>query len=188
MKIPFPFFFLFLILLAGSALAVGLGVNPAYLDFNVLSESDLEREIYVINSEEKTFDFSLYSDSDAVNANPNKFSLKSGENKKVLIRLDPKKFNENFKATLFIVSSEPSETDVRAGIKMPINVKVLNQETLKKTVKIIDAENTIKEEPGEGINPTGLFSLAGQTEFWGILAIALIAIAAFVLFKRKQKN
>lgn len=188
MKIPFPFFFLFLILLAGSALAVGLGVNPAYLDFNVLSESDLEREIYVINSEEKTFDFSLYSDSDAVNAYPNKFSLKGEENKKVLIRLDPKKFNESFKATLFIVSSQPGRTDLRAGIKMPINVKVLNQDTLKKAVKSTDTKNIMKEEPNEGINPTGLFSLAGQSEFWGILAIALIAIAAVVLFKRKQKN
>lgn len=188
MKIPFPFFFLFLILLASSALAVGLGVNPAYLDFNVLSESDLEREIYVINSEEKTFDFSLYSDSDAVNAYPNKFSLKRGENKKVLIRLDPKKFNENFKATLFIVSSEPSETDVRAGIKMPINVKVLNQEVLESAVESADTEKTTKEESDEEVGPTGFFSLAGQPEFWGILAIALIAIATIILFKRKQKN
>jgi hypothetical protein len=179
--------FLFLIFTATSVFAVGLGVNPAYLNFDISSLEDFEKEIYVINNESISYDFSLYSDSEAVKAIPEQLSLGGGENQKVVVRLDPKKVGSSFEATLFIVSSDPGKPEVRAGIKMPIKIEILNQNVLEKAIENADTEKTTEEETSQGIGPTGLFSLVGGQELLGILIIALIAIAALVLFKRRQR-
>ncbi len=182
--------FLFLIFTTNGVLAVGLGVNPAYLSFDIYSVEDFEKEIYVINNESDRFDFRLYSDSDAIKTFPEQLLLDGGENQRIMVRLDPKKFNSNFEATLFIVSSDPEKPDVRIGIKMPINVKISNNEALEKAIEKSLRKNkgkTEKEETGSLVT-TGLFGLASQDPEIILIGIMTMTAIAFLIFARKRKN
>ena len=65
------------------------------------------------------------------------------------IKFDPKKFNSDFEATLFTVSSDPEKPHVRVGIKMPINVKISNNEALEKAIEKSLRKNKGKTEKEE---------------------------------------
>lgn len=182
--------FLFLIFTVNSVLAVGLGVNPAYLSFDIDSVEDLEKEIYVINNESSMFDLNLYSDSEAVKAFPEELSLNAGENQKVMVKLDPKKFSSDFEATLFIVSSDPGKPDVRAGIKMPISAKISSNEALEEAIEksLQEDKDKTEKEGANGLASTGLFGLVSQNTGIVLIGIIVIIAIAILIFTRKRKN
>jgi len=196
-----PLFVLFLIVLSQSVFAIGLGVSPAFLEYDAFSESDLEKELFVNNTESIPLDFLLYSDSDAVLPFPSTFSLRSGETKKVIIKLDAKKSSENFTTTLYVVSNTPTNTQVKTGIKLPVTVTIQNKSLLSNDNppsrnrntnlestnsprgKSIITENTTTPSQSSTLNLAGLFSLATGKDFLLIFLVAVLLVVIYVFFK-----
>lgn len=185
----FLFSFLFLVLLATNAFALGLGVTPAHLEFSINSKEDLEEEFFVINNDKEKLRFNVYSDSNAINLFPTDFVLEAGENREVLVKINPELLGADFNATIFIVSSEAEKTDIRTGIKIPVIVKLLNRERIEgfEEERIIEEKEEGKEKTRNEETPlTGFFPLASSQIILGIIIIALAVLTA--IFLRKRKN
>ncbi|MBU1120988.1 hypothetical protein KJ660_03875, partial [Candidatus Micrarchaeota archaeon] len=141
-----------------------------------------------INNDKEKLRFNVYSDSNAINLFPTDFILEAGENRKVLVKINPELLEKDFNATIFIVSSELEKTEIRTGIKISVRVKVLNKEVLGKAIEkeMIEEKEETKEK-GEEVPLTGFLSLASSQIILGIIIIALVVLTAIILRKRKQQ-
>ena len=116
-----------LFLVPAPALAVGLGVTPGALYFDVGLFQGQTRSLTVFNQSDSPGTFELYVDeayADWVTLDPSSFTLEARGTRTVDMTLRPPvTFSTAREFTLYVVSfSEGSEPSLGAGIKVPVTV------------------------------------------------------------------
>ncbi|MFH0955520.1 MAG: hypothetical protein V1777_05435 [Candidatus Micrarchaeota archaeon] len=165
------FFLIGILLLLGcSSFAVGLGVNPAYLEFKIYSEKDLEQSLFVINTENASLDFNVYAVDYWFLIEPNHFSLPAGKKQEVLLRMKFSPSPQETQTEVRVVASEPGQNQVKTGIKMPVKILQLQDATLTDP----NDSNSSEQNPQKAL--TGFFSLNGSSSLLGLLVIGLCAL------------
>ncbi len=157
---------------SNSALAVGIGVEPSFLDFELKIGQIKTGKILVYNISQEPGIFQVFPDdlNDWLKIEPNNFRLEAGENKEVKIEIKAKE--KGRRATNFSVVSLPLDRrsfSISPGLKIPLRLN-------------------IKEE-----SPIFLASVvAAVFQGWnwlllGILVIYLIGFFLVKCFKRRKK-
>lgn len=176
------FLIIFLALLCPFAFAVGLGVNPAFLEFSIRTEKDLEQFLFVINTENQTLDFNVYAADDWFLIEPNYFLLNAGQNQKVSVKLLPSAVFPEAKTQVMVVAGEPGQSQLKTGIKVP--VKIVQFEQIRPNAQT--DSNVSNQTLANGL--TGFFGLNSQSLLFGILIIGLCALAVGLAKTKELKR
>lgn len=125
-KILIILFFCFL-LSFDSALAIGIGAKPSFLDLELKVGQSKEVEILVYNISQEPGIFQVFPDelNTWIKIEPNNFRLEAGENKEVKITVLAKE--EGGKAIYLSVLANPldrSSFSVGPGLKIPLRLDV----------------------------------------------------------------
>jgi len=111
-----------------SALASGLSVSPARLDFSLIDDNQAQKTITVANPTADVMVFEAYPDefADIISAYPESFTLEAGGRKEVWINIDASKIKEsvNLSTNLSVISKPLAENKVNvgAGAKIPVTI------------------------------------------------------------------
>src|SRR3989338_6472285 len=118
------------LLLPGTALAAGLSVSPARLDFELSDGRKLSKNIIVINPTADVMIFEVYPDEFAniISVNPESFTLEAGSRKEVMITVNIKNIGEsqNISTNISVVGKTLAESkiNVATGAKIPITINI----------------------------------------------------------------
>jgi hypothetical protein len=152
-----------LITLSAPVFALGIGVTPGKLNFDVSPGSTTSQTLNVVNQSDSETKFRIYTDDDFIewfNIQPAEFVLQAHKTKDVEIEVSPPLMAKQnlHSATIYIIST-PSESKLQlgAGIKVAANVQIM---------------------------PTVLFRM----ELWAIACGVLVAIVLGLLVWRKYRN
>ena len=152
-----------LVMLSSPVFALGIGVTPGKLNFDVSPGSTTSQTMNIVNQSDYATQFRIYTDEDFeewFDIQPAEFVLEAGKTKDVEIVVSPPLMaRQNLHSTtIYIVSTPPeSKLQLGAGIKVAANVQIM---------------------------PTILF----RVELWIIAAGALLAIILGILVWRKYRN
>lgn len=111
--------------------AIGVGVTPGNLSFNVQAGGSDTESLFVINTGTEVSNYEVYVDEDYADwfdISPNDFNLSANENKEVKLKLKPHISTKGeFDFKVYAVSSSPSsDFSVGSGIKVPVHATVSN--------------------------------------------------------------
>jgi hypothetical protein len=114
-----------------SALAIGVGVAPKELDFNVRSGGSTNAILCVINTGDREARYKVYVDEEYegwFSISPAEFSLASQAYKEVQITASPPLFSfSNYSTYIYVVAINPSsQLGTGAGIKVPVHIHISN--------------------------------------------------------------
>ncbi|MBZ9572153.1 hypothetical protein KJA15_02390 [Patescibacteria group bacterium] len=120
----FGFYFLFSF---ESALAIGIGTNPSFLDLELKAGQSKKTEILVYNLSKVAGFFQVFPDelNDWIKIEPNNFRLEAGEKKEVKITISAKE--EGRKGTNLSVLAVPLDRQsfsVSPGLKIPLKLNI----------------------------------------------------------------
>lgn len=152
-----------LIILSSPVLALGIGVTPGKLNFDVSPGSTTSQTLNIVNQSDSETKFRIYTDDDFeewFNIQPTEFVLEAHQTKDVEVVVSPPLMAEQnlHSTTIYIISTPPeSKLQLGAGIKVATNVQIM---------------------------PTMLL----KVELWIIAAGALLAIILGILVWRKYRN
>ncbi len=113
-----------------TALAAGIQVSPAKLEFNISDGKPASATIVVANptANVQLFEISADDFQSAISANPESVTLEAGTRKTIIITVAPKDLPQNgsqLLGTNLSVISRPlaaSELGVGAGVKLPVTI------------------------------------------------------------------
>ncbi|MBZ9569644.1 hypothetical protein KJA16_01845 [Patescibacteria group bacterium] len=154
-----------------SALAIGIGTKPSFLDLELKVGQPKKTEILVYNISQEAGIFQVFPDelNEWIEIEPNNFRLEAGENKKVKITVLAKE--EGKKATNLSVLANPLDRQsfsVSSGIKIPMQLNVREERLI-----------------------FSAFALGFISQNWiwitGILVICLIGFFLVKYFNRRKK-
>ena len=152
-----------LIMLSSQVFALGIGVTPGKLNFDVSPGSTISQTLNVVNQSDSETKFRIYTDDDFkewFNIQPAEFILQAHKTKDVEIVVSPPIMAKQnlHSTTIYIISTPPeSKLQLGAGIKVAANVQII---------------------------PTVLF----RVELWAIAGGILVAIVLGILIWRKYRN
>jgi hypothetical protein len=152
-----------LIILSSPVFALGIGVTPGKLNFDVSPGSTTSKTLNIVNQSDSETKFIIYTDDDFtewIKIQPAKFVLDAHKTKDVEVIVSPPLMAKQdlHSTTIYIISTPPeSKLQLGAGIKVAANVQIM---------------------------PTMLF----RVELWIIVAGALLAIVLGILVWRKFRN
>ena len=111
-----------------SALAIGVGVTPSELNFNIRSGGSSNAVLYVINTGGNETRYKVYADEGWFSISPAEFSLAPQANREVQITASPPLFSlSNYSTYVYVVAVNPSsQLQVGTGIKVPIHIHMAN--------------------------------------------------------------
>ena len=172
-KILIILLFVFCLLFSfDSALAIGIGAKPSFLDLELKVGQSKEVKILVYNISQEAGIFQVFPDelNEWIKIEPNNFRLEAGENKEVKIKILAKE--EGSKASNLSVLATPlnrQSFSVGPGLKIPLRLN-------------------IKE--GRSIFLASLLGAISQNWTWtiGILAIFLIGLFLIKCLERQKKR
>lgn len=116
-----------LLLATPSVAAVGIGVSPAKMEFDVCAGEPVTKTLYVINTGEVGASYEVYADESYLTIKPEEFQLYPGEVQTVSVVVNmPENANiERHTTTISVVTSNPpSDLTMGAGVKIPISIAV----------------------------------------------------------------
>ncbi len=154
-----------------SALAIGIGTKPSFLDLELKVGQSKKTEILVYNISQEAGIFQVFPDelNDWIKIEPSDFRLEAGENREIKITILTKE--EGKKVTNLSVLAKPLDRQsfsVSSGIKIPVQLNI------KKGRLIFSA-----------------FALGFISQNWiwiaGILVICLIGFFLVKYFNRRKK-
>jgi hypothetical protein len=171
-KILIILFFSFLFCF-NSALAIGIGAKPSFLDLELKVGQSKEVKILVYNISQEAGIFQVFPDelNEWIKIEPNNFRLEAGENKEVKITVSAKEGGG--KAINLSVLASPLDRrsfSVGPGLKIPLRLNVKEERSIF-LASILEA-----------------FSPNWPWPIIGILAICLIGLFWTKYFKRRKKN
>jgi hypothetical protein len=152
-----------LIIISSPVFALGIGVTPGKLNFDVSPGSTTSQNLNVVNQSDSETKFIIYTDDDFkewFNIQPAEFVLAAHKTKDIEIFVSPPLMAKQnlHNATIYIISTPPeSKLQLGAGIKVAANVQIM---------------------------PTVLL----RVELWIIAAGVLLAIILGILVWRKYRN
>lgn len=119
------------ILLSQTVSAIGVGVTPGNLDFDVQVGSSDTKSLFVINTGTEVSNYKVYVDEDYADwfdISPDNFNLNASENKEVELKLTPPiSAKGEFDFKVYAASSPPSsDFSVGSGIRVPVHATVSN--------------------------------------------------------------
>jgi uncharacterized membrane protein len=111
--------------------AIGVGVTPGSLNFNVQAGGSDTKSLFVINTGTDVSNYKVYVDEDYADwfdILPDNFNLSASENKEVILKIKPPlSVKGEFDFKVYAVSSSPSsDFSVGSGIKVPVHTTVSN--------------------------------------------------------------
>lgn len=111
--------------------AIGVGITPGSLNFNVQAGGSDTKSLFVINTGTDVSNYKVYVDEDYADwfdISPDNFNLSASENKEVILKIKPPLFVKGeFDFKVYAVSSSPSsDFSVGSGIKVPVHTTVSN--------------------------------------------------------------
>jgi hypothetical protein len=119
-----------LLLCTSSALALGVGVAPGKMEFQVRPGSTEVQTLYVINQSDQESEFQVYVEGKNKNwfeITPSQFILKAKETKGVEIAVAPPLItipgDHDFSMCILCLASEP-DLRMGAGVKVPTHVQI----------------------------------------------------------------
>ncbi len=171
-KILIILFFSFLFSF-NSALAIGIGAKPSFLDLELKVGQSKEVKILVYNISQEAGIFQVFADelNEWIKIEPNNFRLEAGENKEVKITVSAKEGGG--KAINLSVLASPLDRrsfSVGPGLKIPLRLNVKEERSIF-LASILEA-----------------FSQNWPRSIIGILVICLIGLFWAKYFKRRKKN
>jgi len=148
-----------------SALAIGIGANPSFLDLELKVGQSKEVKILVYNISQEAGIFQVFPDelNEWIKIEPNNLRLEAGENREVRITVSAKEGGR--RAINLSVLANPLDRrsfSVGPGLKIPL-------------------ELNIKE--GESIFLASILEAFSQNWFWLIIGILVICLTVFFLAK-----
>jgi uncharacterized membrane protein len=152
-----------IIILSSPVFALGIGVTPGKLNFDVSPGSTTSQTLNIVNQSDSETTFRIYTDDDFkewFNIQPAEFVLGAHKIKDVKVVVSPPLMAKQnlHSATIYIISTPPeSKLQLGAGIKVVANVQIM---------------------------PTVLL----RVELWIIAGGALLAIILGILIWRKYRN
>ena len=120
-----------LILFPCQASAVGVGIAPSKLDFNLRLGNSVTKILHVVNTGDSEAHYKVYMDEkykDWFDIAPEEFSLAPQANKEIRITVSPTLFSfGNHNTHIHVVAANPSlQMGVGAGIKIPVHIHTSN--------------------------------------------------------------
>jgi hypothetical protein len=111
--------------------AIGVGITPGSLNFNVQAGGSDTKSLFVINTGTDVSNYKVYVDEDYADwfdISPDNFNLSTSENKEVILKIKPPlSVKGEFDFKVYAVSSSPSsDFSVGSGIKVPVHTTVSN--------------------------------------------------------------
>ena len=159
----------FLLFSFSSVFAIGIGVNPSFLNLDLETNQPKKTKILVYNISQGPGVFQVYPDElvEWIKVEPNNFRLEAGEVKEVKITILTKE--KGIKITNLSVLATPLDRQsfgAHSGIKIPLKLNV------------------------SGYKPLFLASIIGTIPENWFLLIIIIVLVSFYLVKyfRKKKN
>jgi len=116
-----------LLLATPSVAAVGIGVSPAKMEFDVCAGESITKTLYVINTGDVGASYEVYADESYLAVKPEEFQLSPGEIQavSVIVSIPENADIEGYATTISVVTSNPlSDLAVGAGVKIPVSVTV----------------------------------------------------------------
>lgn len=117
------------------ALALGLGVAPAKLDFSVSPGSTIKETLNVINQSDEESQFQVYVKGEFeewFSITPSEFTLPPAQTKEVeIIVTPPPNVSGEHDTSIYVVSlSSASGLQIGAGIKVPTHIRIVGPSLL----------------------------------------------------------
>ena len=173
-----------LLILSTNIAAVGIGVTPAGLEFELCANESISKTLQIINTGEKKAGYSLYSDDTiaCLSIIPEKFQLGSKESMTVNITVTNPGL-EGYLTKISVVAVNPSAwVSIGTGIKIPVNISVIE-------TKNVVVEETV-ETPPSFIGNVIAFVGSSNSLISSItlLSLVLLVIIPRVRSARKQKG
>ncbi|MBZ9578498.1 hypothetical protein KJA14_01465 [Patescibacteria group bacterium] len=170
LKILIIFLFVFSLFFFDSALAIGIGAKPSFLDLELKVGQPQKTKILVYNISQEAGIFQVFSDelNEWIKIEPNSFRLEAGENKEVKIKVLAKE--EGKKATnlsVLVASLDRRSFSVGPGLKIPLRLNV---------------------REGESIFLASLLAVFSRHLPWLIVGILVICLIGFFLLKYLKKR
>jgi len=154
-----------------SALAIGIGAKPSFLNLELKTGQSKQTNILVYNPSQEPGIFQISPDglNEEIKVEPSNFRLEAGENKKVKITILPKE--EGIKAINLSVSANSLDRQsfsVGPGLKIPLRLNI---------------------EKGKSTFLASLLEAISQNWVWlaGILVVFLIGISLVKCLKKRRK-
>ncbi len=177
---------LFLIMLFSSiktVFGVGIGVNPSQLEYIVISNSIIQKDLWVFNTGDTPAQYTLYFDAQyqsLFSFSINNFLLNPGENRKVTVAYDPTKDSNKINLNINLyVKGVAANSNIEAG--MIVNVKVIYQLSETATTSLTGKAFPFKPSDPEIVNALNYLknvqdssgSIGGfHISCWTVMAIA----------------
>lgn len=153
-----------------TALAIGIGVEPSFLDLELKVGQSKKTKILVYNISREAGIFQVFPDElqEWIKIEPDNFRLEAGEKKEAKITILPKKGGR--KTTYLSVLAKPLDRksfNVSSGIKIPLELNVIG---------------------GEPISLASIFRYISQDWIWvsGVLTVVLLGFFLLKHFKRQR--
>jgi len=116
-----------LLLATPTVAAVGIGVNPAKMEFDVCAGESITKTLYVINTGDVGASYEVYADESYLAVKPEEFQLSPGEIQavSVIVSIPENADIEGHTTTISVVTSNPpSDLTMDAGVKIPVSITV----------------------------------------------------------------
>ncbi len=172
-----------LLILSADASAIGLGVNPAKLEFEGDSGQLLTKTLYVINSDDDKIGYSVYADDNLpyLTLTPTEFQLNPGELQTVNVSVYSLETIEYMTRISVVSEASSSRLGIAAGVKIPVNVVV------KHAKNSVSSQDT--STPPEFIGNVIAYASGGSmlAALAAILSLGVFAAATHAKSKRGKK-
>lgn len=164
------FFVLYFLFFVDSALAIGIGAKPSFLDLELKVDQSDEVKILVYNISKEAGIFQIFPDElkDWIKITPDNFRLEAGEFKEIKIKILAKE--EGKRATNLSISTTPLNRrsfSVSPGLKIPLRLNI---------------------EEGKPIFLASLLAILSQNWLWLITGISIICLIGIFLIKYLKKR